>query len=83
MLFAINLELNPGEDMAMVTARAEDREQRTYPLVVEYIGHVPQAEWLTQVVINIPDELANAGDIWISVKLRGATSNRVMVKIRP
>src|SRR4029450_2001201 len=35
MLFAMNLQLQPGET---VTAEAEDAEHSLYPLTVEYVG---------------------------------------------
>jgi len=83
MLFAVNLDFKPGEDISIVTAQAEDSEPATYPLAVEYVGRVPQVEWLTQLIIRVPDQMANAGDLRISITLRGVTSNKVIVKIKP
>jgi Metallo-peptidase family M12B Reprolysin-like len=82
MLFAIGLELMPGEDISVVTALAEDSGQRTYPLVVEYVGKVPNLDWCTQVNVRLPDALAGAGDVLVSVTVRGAVSNKVIVGIR-
>jgi len=81
-LFALGLELLPGEDVSAVTAQAEDNGHKTYPLKVEYVGKVPGFDWLTQVVIRLPDDFVNAGDFLLSVNLRGAVSNKVVIGIR-
>jgi len=82
MLFATGLELMPGESISVVTAQAEDSAHRIYPLTVEYVGKVPNFDWLTQVNVRLPDGLAGAGDVLVSVSLRGAVSNKVIVGIR-
>jgi uncharacterized protein (TIGR03437 family) len=82
MLFAIGLELMPGEDASVVTAQAEDAEHRIYPLTIEYVGVVPNFDWLTQVNVRLPDGLANVGDVRVSVSLRGAASNKVVIRTR-
>ena len=38
MLFAMNLELLPGEDRTAVTAQAEDASLNVYPMTVEFVG---------------------------------------------
>jgi uncharacterized protein (TIGR03437 family) len=79
MLFAVGLELMPGEDASVVTAQAEDSAHRIYPLAIEYVGKVPGFDWLTQVNIRLPDGLATAGDVLVSISLRGAASNKVVI----
>jgi hypothetical protein len=79
-LFAVNLTLRAGEDLSVVTAQAEDAAHRIYPLQVEYVGPVPAFPWLTQVIVRLPD--VPAGDVWVSVTLRGAASNRALVGIK-
>ena len=81
-LFAVGLELLPGEDVSVVTAQAEDIGHKIYPLKVEYVGKVPGFDWLTQVVIRLPDDFLNAGDVLVSVSLRGAVSNKAVIGIR-
>lgn len=81
-LFAIGLELLTGEDLSVVTAQAEDVGHNTYPMRVEYVGKVPGFGWLTQVVIRMPDGSLTPGDYLVSVNLRGALSNKVIVGIR-
>ena len=79
-LFGINLDLMQGENASAVTATARDSRSRTHNLSVEFVGKIPNLD-LTQVVVRLPDELAQAGDVWISVSLRGQTSNEVLFNI--
>lgn len=81
-LFALGLELLPGGDIAVVTAQIEDAEHKIYPLKVEYVGKVPGFDWLTQVVIKLPDDFLKAGDVMVSVSFRGAVSNKALLGIR-
>ena len=80
-LFGINLDLMSGENASAVTARARDSRSRTHILSVEFVGKIPNVD-LTQVVLRLPDELAQAGDVWISVTLRGQTSNEVLFNVQ-
>jgi hypothetical protein len=81
-LFGINIDLAPGEGAAAVTARARDSRSRTYSLKVEFVGKVPGLDWLTQVIVRLPDELAQAGDVWLSISLHGQTSNEVLFNVK-
>jgi len=81
-LFGHNLELNSDEGLSAISAHAEDSQHHTYVLTVEAAGRVPDFPWLTQVTVKLPDELQGVGDVWLSVSLRGITSNKVLVKIR-
>ena len=80
-LFGTNLDLLQGETAAAVTASARDSQSKTYSLNVETVGKVPGVDSLTQVIVRLPDALAQAGDVWVSVTLRGQTSNEVLVNI--
>lgn len=81
-LFALGLTLFAGEDISVITAQMEDAGNKIHPLKIEYVGKVQGFDWLTQVVIRLPDDLFNAGDVLVSVNLRGAVSNKVIVGIR-
>ena len=82
MLFATGVELMPGENISVVTAQAEDSAHRIYPLTVEYVGKVPNFDWLTQVNVRLADGLVGAGNVLVSVSVRGAVSNKVIVGIQ-
>ncbi len=83
VLFAMNVELQAGENLSIVTAEAEDSQHAIYPLVVVDVRNVPNQTWMAQVVVLLPDNLANAGDVLVSIKVRGLQSNKVLVSIRP
>ena len=81
-LFGTNLDLLPGEDASAITARARDSRSTIHSLTVEFVGNVPTLNSLTQVIVRLPDQLAQAGDVWISVTLRGQTSNEVLFAVQ-
>jgi hypothetical protein len=82
MLFAAGVELQPGETAAIVTAQAEDWQQRTFPLSVEYVGKLPGANWLTQLNLRMSDEVSNLDSIMVNIRLRGVTSNKVLINLK-
>src|SRR3984893_2545594 len=71
ILFARNLVLNAGENSSVVTAQAQDSQGTTYPLTVEFVGDVPGYVGLTEVVVKFSDQLPTAGNLWVSISLRG------------
>jgi hypothetical protein len=79
MLFASNVNLAPGEQL---TAQAEDAGNRIYPLTVEHVGKFPDFERVTQIVVVLPGELANAGDVSVSINLGGTPSNKALIRIQ-
>lgn len=81
-LFAWNLALPPGNNASSITALAEDSQHRVYPVLVEYAASVPGFDWLNQINIKLPDELAGAGDIFVNINAQGAASNKVVIKIQ-
>jgi hypothetical protein len=70
----------PGE-AAFVTASAVDAQQRVFDLPVEGVGGAKNLGWLGQVTIRLPEMLAGAGDIAVAVKVRGAESNKVTLRV--
>ena len=82
-LFATNVDLQPGEDAASVLVRGENSQHAIFSLPVEFVGKVPNFPWLTQVNVRLPDELANGGDVSLSLIYRGLESNKVLVTIQP
>jgi uncharacterized protein (TIGR03437 family) len=82
MLFALNLDLLPGEDNTAVTAQAEDSLLNPYPLTVEFVGKVPGYGWLTEVVVKLPDNLPTGQDVLVSITWHARTSNKARIKIK-
>lgn len=83
MLFARDVELPPGDESSVVTAQAEDAQQKVYPLAVEYAGQVEGFDWLTQIVVRLPDDVGGSDKLWVSINVRGAGSNKALIKIIP
>lgn len=83
MLFALNAELRAGENFSAVTAQAEDAQQKIYTLAVEYVGRVHLFDWLTQVIVKLPDDVGSAAELRVSISLRGFVSNKVRIRIKP
>ena len=80
-LFATNIL--PGDvNVSAITARAEDSAHTIHQLPVEFVGITPNTPWLTTVVVRLPDSLANAGDVRVSIVVRGVESNKALLKIQ-
>ncbi len=81
-LFGMNMDLQAGEDSSAVLVRAEDAQSVIYPATVEFVGKVPGFDWLTQVVVKLPDNLPTGQSVLFSATLRGKTTNKVRVRIQ-
>ncbi|HKY29209.1 MAG TPA: endonuclease/exonuclease/phosphatase family protein [Pyrinomonadaceae bacterium] len=82
MLFAVNLELVSGETASSITVRATDPRGQTYDLPVEQVAKFPNLNWLSSLIVMLPDDATIDGDLAITVSLRGAVSNTVFVAIK-
>jgi hypothetical protein len=81
MLFATGIELNSSETSSSVLVQLEDTQNHIYPLVVEDVRKVPNLDWLTQIVVKLPDSIEVEGDFRISLTFRGATGNKPLIRI--
>jgi hypothetical protein len=50
-------------------------------LAVEAAEEVPAFGWLTQLTLKLPDELTDAGEILVSISVRGSASNKALITI--
>ena len=82
-LFAVNLELRQGAPLTDIVAQAQTSTGQTFPLPVEYFGTVPNVSWLKQVVVKLPDEIANSNEVNVSLKTGLFVSNTVTLKVQP
>jgi len=78
VLFASGVDVMPGES---ISVQIEDFLNRTYPLVVEDVRKVPNFDWLTQIVVKLPDAIDIEGDYRVSLTFRGATGNKASITI--
>jgi hypothetical protein len=82
MLFATGIKLAQGEGAGSITALAEDAQGGLHPMIVEFVGGVPSFDWLNQLVVALPDDVANLNSVKVSISLHGDVSNKVVVSLR-
>ena len=80
-IFAMDLELLPGEGANAFSSDVQDGNGKIYPLRVEYVGQVPNFPGITMIVVRLADDLGDAGDVLLRLNLHGMASNRVRVAI--
>lgn len=80
-LFVVGVRLDAPGDAAFVTVRAVDTQLRVHDLPVEAVGGVKNLTWLSQVNVILPAELSGAGDLSVSVTVRGVESNKVALRV--
>ena len=79
-LFLAGVALAPA-DVGFVTVQAEDTQQRLVNLPVEATASVKNLSWMSQVTVRLPDTLAAAGNLNVSVTVRGKVSNKALLRI--
>jgi hypothetical protein len=82
-LFAMNVNLYPGETESAIIARATNSSGGVYDLPVKYVTRVAGYDWLWHVVIVLPQDSSLNGNITLTIALHGATSNPVNIAISP
>jgi hypothetical protein len=81
-LFVWSLGLLPSDKASDVSVLAEDDQGQMYDLSVESIGPLPGLGEVTQVVVRLPDNVVGAPrDLRVKVGLRGAVSNKAVIRI--
>ena len=83
MLFVADLDFSREDQISELVVQAEGPAIGTVLLPVEHMMKVPFFDWLTQLQVLLPDNLANAGDVTIRVSWRGVSSNPARVSIKP
>jgi hypothetical protein len=79
-LFVVGVGLEPA-DLPFVKVQAEDQQHHLFDLPCEATARVRNLSWMSQVTVLLPDALAAAGDVNITVTVRGAVSNMAPVRI--
>jgi uncharacterized protein (TIGR03437 family) len=82
ILFFKGARLLAGEDASVVTAQATHSQGNLVALPVEFVGPLPGADDLVQVVVRLPDGMP-PGDARVTVSVRGAASNEGLIAIAP
>jgi len=79
-LFVTGVLLGPA-DLPFVTVQVEDTQQHLFDLPCEATTRVNNLSWMSQVTVRLPDSLAAAGNMNVSVTVRGKTSNKALLRI--
>jgi uncharacterized protein (DUF1800 family) len=80
-IFAMNLELLPGEGASAFTADIQDAGGKLHPLQIEFMGQVPSFPGITMFIVRLADDIGDAGDVLLRLNLHGMASNRVRMAI--
>lgn len=82
IFFGINLDLLPGEGTEALTAEAEDIAHVRYSLRVESVTALPEVPGVAQIILRLSGDLdEDAGDVLVSISVRGIASNQVRIGI--
>ena len=81
MLFALNADLLPGENISAVTAQAEDAQLTGLSTHLEFVEIVP-VRLAHPVIVRLPDSLPTNREFLVSITLRGKTSNKARFRIQ-
>jgi hypothetical protein len=80
-LFALNVQLLPGDGPKDFTVELEDASHRIYPLTVEYIQSVPEAPTITRILVRLSDDLTDVGDVLVRIRYRNISSDPLRIAI--
>lgn len=78
--FIVGVLLEPA-DLPFVTVQVEDSQQRLFDLPVEATARAKNFRWMSQVTVRLPDTVAGAGDLKVSVQVHGLVSNKASFRV--
>jgi hypothetical protein len=70
-----------GGPASALSAQGVDDFGNTYLLPVESINAVPNFDWLTQIVLRLPDSVGATSTLRVSVGANGVKSNGVSISL--
>lgn len=79
-LFLVGVALTPA-DVTFVMVHAQDTQQHVFDLPAEATAQVKNLSWMSQVTVRVPDTLAGAGELSVSVTVHGKVSNKAPLRI--
>lgn len=79
-LFVVGVLLEPA-DLPFVKVQAEDTQQGVFDLPCEATARVKNLKWMSQVTVRLPDTIVGAGDLKVSVRVRGVESNKAPFRV--
>ena len=82
LFFVANLDFAAGENSSAVIVQAQDGAANVFPLTVEFAGKVPGFDFLTQVIVRLPDNFPAGQQVFLGVTFHGQTSNKARVQMK-
>ena len=82
LLFAMRVDLLPGETPSAITMRGTDARGFTYELVVEEVTRFAVLDGVSVLTVRLPDDATINGDLGVDAMLRGVFSNHVVIGIK-
>ena len=70
-IFAMSLELLPGEGANAFSADAQDATGKLYPLRIEHAAQVPGFPGITMFIVRLADDMGDLGDVLLRLNLHG------------
>jgi uncharacterized repeat protein (TIGR01451 family) len=71
------------DSLSPISAKAEGSNNHVYPLVVEDVRRIPGFDWLSQVIVRLPNSVDSSGDFGITLTYRGRIGNKALVELAP
>ena len=79
MLFAVNVDLSINSTLSVAAVSSKGV---LYQLPIEYVGSLPGLEFITTLIVRLPQDPALHGDISVSLTVAGTKSNSVAFAIQ-
>jgi hypothetical protein len=81
IVFAVNLQLDEGEQSSAVVVSLVDGSGSKYDVPAEDVRSVPSVRSITQITFRLPDNLAT-GPCGVTLKFHGLFSNEGVIRIK-
>ena len=81
LLFARNIDWLNVNPNSTLTVQAEDATHRTFALPIEYAAPNTSMNWLTEIIVRLPNDLSSGGEFSITLNAGGFVSNKASVVI--
>ncbi len=83
LLFVTDFDSLNENTMSDAFVQVESDGLGPVALPIEHIAKVPLLDWLTQLTVVLPDSLRNAGELRVTIRLNGASTNQGLMRIKP
>lgn len=82
LIFVADFDALNSNTMSQAIVEAESSVLGTVSLPIEHVARVALFNWLTQIQVVLPESLADAGDLFITVRLHNSSTNPARLRIQ-